>query len=73
MPVHVGTSKAVVSPVASPLRDETAVRWKRLLAASGQILMAADMHVSQQSRQQGCAQALVETAFGAATDQRGQT
>jgi hypothetical protein len=35
------TARAVVSPAASTLRDEMAVSGQRLLAASGQIPMAA--------------------------------
>jgi hypothetical protein len=39
--VEDGTGRAVVSPAASILRDEMAVSGQRLLAASGQIPMAA--------------------------------
>jgi len=41
MPVEDSTGKAVVSPAASTLRDEMAVGGQRLLAARGQIPMAA--------------------------------
>ncbi len=41
MPVEGGTGGAVVSPATSTLRDEMAVSGQRLLAASGQIPMAA--------------------------------
>ena len=41
VPVEGGTGRAVVSPAASTLRDEMAVSAQRLLAASGQIPMAA--------------------------------
>jgi hypothetical protein len=41
VPVEGGTGRAVVSPAASTLHDEMAVRGQRLLAASGQIPMAA--------------------------------
>jgi hypothetical protein len=36
------TGRAVVSPAARTLRDENAMSGRRLLAASGQIPMAAD-------------------------------
>ena len=41
VPVEGGTGRAVVSPAASTLREEMAVSGQRLLAASGQIPMAA--------------------------------
>jgi hypothetical protein len=45
VPVEGGTGRAVVSPAASTLRDEMAVSGQRLLAASGQIPMAAHTKV----------------------------
>lgn len=39
--VEGGTGPAVVSPAASTLRDEMAVSGQRLLAATGQMPMAA--------------------------------
>ena len=47
MPVEGGTGTAVVSPAASTLRDEMAVIGQRLLAASGQIPMAAQRSSAQ--------------------------
>ncbi len=47
MPVEGGTGTAIVSPAASTLRDGMAVSGQRLLAANGQIPMAAH-------RQQRC-------------------
>jgi hypothetical protein len=41
VPVEGGTGRAVVSPAACTLRDEMALSGQRLLAASGQIPMAA--------------------------------
>ena len=41
VPVGGGTGTAVVYPAASTLRDEVAMSGQRLLAASGQIPMAA--------------------------------
>ncbi len=41
VPVEGGTGRAVVFPAASTLREEMAVSGQRLLAASGQIPMAA--------------------------------
>lgn len=41
VPVEGDTGTAVVSPAASTLRAEMAVSGQRLLAASGQIAMAA--------------------------------
>ena len=41
MPVEGGTGTAVMSPAANTLRDEMVVSGQRLLAASGQISIAA--------------------------------
>jgi hypothetical protein len=41
VPVEGGTGRAVVSPATSTLREEMAVSGQLLLAASGQIPMAA--------------------------------
>jgi hypothetical protein len=45
VPVEGGTGRAVGSPAASTLREEMAVSGQRLLAASGQIPMAAHTQV----------------------------
>jgi hypothetical protein len=45
------TARAVVSPTASTLRDEMAVSGQRLLAASGQIPMAAHTHTGRRAQQ----------------------
>jgi hypothetical protein len=48
--VEGSTGTAVVAPAASALRDEVAMSGQRLLAASGQIPMAAHMTVSNVPR-----------------------
>jgi len=50
VPVEGGTGRAVVSPAASTLRDEMAVSGQRLLAASGQIPMAAHKPLHRSTR-----------------------
>ena len=59
VPVEGGTGRAVVSPAASTLRDEMAVSGQRLLAASGQIPMAAHSRVSEP-----CGQGATRTSSG---------
>lgn len=48
VPVEDGTGRAVVYPAASTLREEMAMSGQRLLAASGQIPMAA--HIRSKNR-----------------------
>ncbi len=48
VPVEGGTGRAVVYPAASTLREEMAMSGQRLLAASGQIPMAA--HIRSKNR-----------------------